>query len=191
MGSTNPFYHDLSDVDLCFSRVLNTTCIVYWARVVIDRVPSRISKPVAGSEGHQTAGMDRSDQGFHTFAISLPFLPSPDFLAPSNFISRPLPQLSIFPPLVPRATALCHKPLSGTHRPLLGAISQEDKQWQSVSSGHGHYPFPNPTYCATLDDLPSFSRLSMVFFAPGLRLYHLELLFLLTQAHFEQLEHIS
>ena len=112
----NPFYHDLSDVDLCFSRVLYTTSIVYWARVVIDRVPSRISKPVAGSEGHQTAGMDRSDQGFHTFAISLsPFHPTPDFLAPSNFISRPLPQLSIFPPLVPRATALCHKPLAGTH----------------------------------------------------------------------------
>ena len=112
----NPFYHDLSDVDLCFSTVLYTTSIVYWAPVVIDRVPSRISKPVAGSEGHQTAGMDRSDQGFHTFAISLsPSHPTLDFLAPSNFISRPLPQLSIFPPLVPRATALCHKPLAGTH----------------------------------------------------------------------------
>ena len=64
--------------------------LVYWARVVIDRVPSRISKPVAGSEGHQTAGTDRSDQGFHTFAISLSSPhPTPDFLAPSNFISRP------------------------------------------------------------------------------------------------------
>ena len=87
----NPFYHDLSDVDLCFSRVLYTTSIVYWARVVIDRVPSRISKPVAGSEGHQTAGMDRSDQGFHTFAISPPlptqplifWLPQISFLVPS------------------------------------------------------------------------------------------------------------
>ena len=188
----NPFYHDLSDVDLCFSRVLYTTSIVYWARVVIDRVPSCISKPVAGSEGHQTAGMDRSDQGFHTFAISLPLPPNPSFFGSLKFhFSSPPPAVNIS---TTGSQSNCSVPQTTGWNPprlLLGAISQEDKQWQSVSSGHGHYPFPNPTYCATLDDLPSFSRLSMVFFAPGLRLYHLELLFLLAQAHSEQLEHIS
>ena len=165
---------------------------ILGACVVIDRVPSRISKPVAGSEGHQTAGMDRSDQGFHTFAISLPFLPSPDFLAPSNFISRPLPQLSIFPPLVPRATALCHKPLAGTHpAPFSVPFLRKTNSGNLCHRDMGITHFPTPLYCATLDDLPSFSRLSMAFFAPGLRLYHLELLFLLAQAHSEQLEHIS
>ena len=98
--------------------------------------------------------MDRSDQGFHTLAVSSPLSsPSSPLLLIPNFISCPLP-LSIYLPLVPTLSSQTRLACTANQWLGLSAISQQDKQWQSVSSRGRHYPFPNPTYNATLDDLP-------------------------------------
>ena len=128
---------------------------VHWA-LLIGRVPGCISKPVAGSEGGDIRRWRSPDLilASHSLLSSFLCLQKTPFLAhcPRQYICSWFPLPSQTPLYRKPSVGLCH--FSGRQTVAICAIEGQ------------HYPFPNPTYHANLNDFLSSCRLSTVFFRP-------------------------